>query len=330
MLRRSGRVVHVGGNIGTPLLCKADDMGADDIAVVELSSFQLMTMSKSPHIAVITNIAPNHLDVHSDMDEYIKAKRNIYTHQGPGDRVVLNYDNAYTHAFADLVCSEVLFFSRHGRVDNGIYLEDGVIYEAMEGDNRAVMRLTDIFLPGLHNAENYMAACAAVKGLATFDAMRETARTFRGVPHRIEFIREVHGVKFYNDSIASSPSRTIAGLQAFDQKIILIAGGKDKGVAFDELAEEIIAHVKTLVLTGLTAQAINKAVLEAPGYIGTPEIIIRDDFEQAVVTAALSASEGDVVLLSPACTSFDRFRNFEERGEFFSEIVKGMSAEQWI
>ena len=321
ILKKEGRMVHVGGNIGTPLLCCADDMSPDDIAVLELSSFQLVTMKKSPDVAVITNISPNHLDIHSDFKEYIEAKRNIYVHQNSSGKAIFNLDNSYTRNFAESAPGEVLFFSRHEKVSNGVYADNEMIYESVGGSCEAIMRSGEILLPGMHNLENYLAAFAAVRGLAGYSSMLETARTFRGVPHRAELVRELCGVRYYNDSIATSPTRTIAGLRSFDKKVILIAGGKDKGVEFDELGSEIIAHVKRLVLTGLTAEKIRASVMNAPGYSQEPEIIMREDFKEAVLAAAQSANDGDIVLLSPACTSFDRFRNFEERGDFFREIV---------
>jgi len=281
-------------------------------------------MGKSPDIAVVTNLSPNHLDKHRDMGEYVAAKRNIFIHQKRPDRAVLNFDNDCTRGFAADAIGETLFFSRVERVRDGVYLEGGTIYEARGGESVAIMQIGDIMLPGLHNVENYMAAFAAARGLASREAMLETARAFRGVKHRIELVRELRGARYYNDSIASSPSRTIAGLRSFEGKVILIAGGKGKGVAFDELGAEIIAHTKKLVLTGLTAGEIRDAVESAAGYAGEPEIVLRDDFRDAVLAAAASAGEGDVVLLSPACTSFDRFKNFEERGDVFRAIVEGL------
>ena len=321
LLRNEGRMVHVGGNIGMPLLCKADEMKPDDIAVLELSSFQLITMKKSPDIAVVTNLAPNHLDIHKNMDEYVEAKRNIFIHQNRSDKAVFNFNNEYTRAFSNSAPGEILFFSSHEKVNNGVYIDGGTIYEARDGWSEKVIQADDIWLPGTHNIENFMAAFAAVRGIVSNVVMLETARAFRGVPHRIEFVRELHGARYYNDSIASSPSRTIAGLRAFEQKVILIAGGKDKGVAFDELGKEIVSRVKTLVLTGLTTEMIRSAVVRVPEYDGMPEIILRNDFTDAILAAAESAKEGDVVLLSPACTSFYRFKNFEERGETFRNIV---------
>ena len=324
LLKNEGHTVHVGGNIGTPLLCKADDIKLDDIAVLELSSFQLITMKKCPEIAVVTNLSPNHLDVHKDMDDYVGAKRNIFIRQKPSDIAIFNEDYKYTRSYAKEAPGHVRMFSRYEKVNDGVYTDGEMIFEVADGKTEDIMPVCEIALPGTHNVENYMAAFAAVRGLVSKETMRSTACTFGGVAHRIEIVRELDGVKYYNDSIASSPSRTIAGLKSFDQKVILIAGGKDKGIAFDELGEQAIKHVKTLVLTGVTAQTIKSVVENAPGYAGSPNIILKDDFEDAVCTASKVATSGDIVILSPACTSFDRFKNFEERGNFFKEIVKNL------
>jgi len=296
-------------------------MTKEDIVVLELSSFQLMTMKKSPHIAVVTNLAPNHLDIHKDMEEYVAAKENIFLHQNGSDCLILNADNEITASFVPLAKGQYLMFSRKRPVYNGVYCTDGIIYDAVNGTDTKIMDTADIFLPGVHNIENYMAAFAAVRGLVSHHNMVKVARTFRGVAHRIEFVREKDGVKFYNDSIASSPSRTTAGLRSFTQKVILIAGGKDKGVPFDSLGSEIIEHVSRLVLTGLTADKLRAAVEQAPGYNGSPSIDTVDGFEDAIRHAASLAKPGDIVILSPACTSFDRFKNFEERGNLFKKVV---------
>lgn len=323
ILKNDGKTAHLGGNIGTPLLTKADDMCADDIAVVELSSFQLISMKKCPTTAVVTNLTPNHLDVHKDMDEYIGAKQNIFINQKSTDRAVFNLDNEVTLNYSkSAVADEVLMFSRHEKVKNGVYMKSGVIYDSHDDVRDEILNADEILLPGVHNIENYMAAFAAVRGLVSYDAMRETARTFEGVAHRLEFVRELDGVKFYNDSIASSPTRAIAGLKSFDQKVILIAGGKGKGLSFDDLGVEINKRVKKLILTGATAKQIDEAVKNAPCGGKRPEIYICEHFEDAVKKSYEVADSGDIVVLSPACTSFDRFKNFEERGNVFKEIVR--------
>lgn len=321
ILKQAGKTVWVGGNIGHPLLPVAGEMAPEDVAVVELSSFQLLDMKHSPHVAVITNLAPNHLDVHRDMAEYVAAKENVYLHQGPGDVVVLNADNAITHSFREKARGKVLEFSRKIRPAAGVYLEDGVIWRAGEKPE-AILRQSDIFIPGIHNVENYMAAICAVEGLASDEDIRTVARSFGGVEHRIELVRVKDGIRFYNDSIASSPSRTIAGLRSFPEKIILIAGGYDKHIPYDVLGPEIVSHVKTLVLTGATAPKIRMAVEDAPEYRpGHPNIVDVEDFYDAIHTAASLAKDGDVVMLSPASASFDHFRNFMVRGNAFKKTV---------
>ena len=325
LLKAQGYKVHVGGNIGTPLLTKADEMAPEDVAVLELSSFQLMTMKMSPNIAVVTNLAPNHLDVHKSMEEYRDAKKNILLYQRETGIAVLNADNEVTAGFIGEAKGEVRLFSRQRAVENGYYALDGVIYRAVNGVSEPILREEEIFLPGKHNVENYLAAFSAADGLVTKDVMRGVAMTFKGVEHRIEHVRTLDGVDYYNDSIASSPSRTIAGLHSFREKVILIAGGKDKGVPFDGLALEIMEHVKLLVLTGYTAEKIRDAVYSAPGYTGkNPPVIVTEGFRDAVLAAKDGAEPGDVVILSPACTSFDRFKNFAQRGETFKQIVMGL------
>lgn len=324
LLKKAGFSVHVGGNIGTPLLCQAETMKPNDMAVIELSSFQLMTMKQSPNIAVITNLAPNHLDVHQDMAEYINAKRNIYLYQNKHDTLILNYDNDITREFSKDAIGFVRYFSRKDTLKDGVFLSDGKICEAQQGEVAEIMNASDILIPGVHNVENFMAAFSAVKGMVSHQIMAQVAMEFRGVAHRIELVRTYKGVKYYNDSIASSPTRTIAGLRSFQQKVILIAGGKDKGIPFDELGPEIIKHVKTLVLTGFTANRIRQAVERLPGYKDDLDIIEIEDFHDAVLAASHAASEGDIVILSPACTSFDRFKNFAQRGDTFKNIVNGL------
>ena len=318
MLEAEGRRVFLGGNIGTPLLPLADTMEESDVAVVELSSFQLMDMKRSSHVAVITNLAPNHLDMHTDMAEYVDAKKNIYCHQTAADVLVLNHDNEITDSLQPEAKGSVRLFSRKENLLKGVCLRDGVIYR----DGEAVLRQEEILLPGIHNVENYMTAIAATQGLVSDESIRQVARTFGGVEHRIELVRVKDGVSYYNDSIASSPTRTIAGLRSFRQKIILIAGGYDKHIPYDVLGPEICEHVKTLVLTGATAPAI-RASVEAAAEQGmqSPEILAEEDFFAAIRTAAAQASEGDVVMLSPASASFDHFKNFMERGEAFRQEV---------
>ena len=314
MLKAAGYTVWLGGNIGTPLLPLCRRMKAEDYAVVELSSFQLMDMERSPERAVVTNLAPNHLDVHKDMDEYVQAKKNIFKFQNAGDLLVLNGDNAITDGFSGNGVTRK--FSRQGKaeacVENGIICRDGV----------EVLNSADILIPGVHNIDNYMAAILAVEGLVEDDTIRHVAKTFGGVEHRIELVRVKDGVRFYNDSIASSPSRTIAGLRSFSEKVILIAGGYDKHIPYDVMGPEVCAHVKKLFLGGATGPQIRAAVENAAEYRpGCPEIVDCGNFEAAVRAAAAAARSGDVVLMSPASAAFDQFKNFMVRGEFYKKLV---------
>ena len=321
ILRHAGKTVWLGGNIGTPLLPRVGEMRPENVAVVELSSFQLMTMTQSADVAVVTNLAPNHLDVHRDMAEYVAAKQNVFLYQSADGLLVLNMDNAITNGFAEKARGRVVKFSRRGVPEHGVYLQDGVIFR----DGKKIMDASDIRIPGVHNIENYMAAACAVEGLASDADIDAVARSFAGVEHRIELVRELRGVRYYNDSIASSPSRTIAGLHSFDQKVILIAGGYDKHIPFDTLGGEICAHVKTLILCGATADKIRTAVTGAEAYApGRPDILQADDLAQAVQLAKDAARPGDVVTLSPACAAFDQFKNFMVRGARFKELVRAL------
>ena len=311
MLKAEGKTVWLGGNIGTPLLPLTRQMKETDVAVVELSSFQLMDMAHSPRVAVITNLAPNHLDVHKDMEEYVEAKKNIYRHQNEEGVLVVNADNAITAPLRGNGTTKT--FARVGQ--GNVCLQDGFICR----DGEAVLNSKDILLPGVHNIENYMAAIAAVQGLVPDETIRNVAKTFGGVEHRIELVRIKDGVRFYNDSIASSPSRTIAGLRSFDQKVILIAGGYDKHIPYDVLGPEICAHVKKLFLGGATGPLIREAVENCTGE--KPEIVDCGDFTSAVHAAAAAAEPGDVVLMSPASAAFDQFKNFMVRGQYFKKLV---------
>ncbi len=323
LLKAAGYRVWVGGNIGTPLLDKVDEMEADHRVVLELSSFQLMTMRQSPHVAVVTNLAPNHLDKHTDMDEYIRAKGNILAYQKPGDRVILNFDNPITAEFAQTAPGKVVWFSRVGEPEGeAVFFRDNAVWVRDGGGERRLMDRADILLPGDHNVENYMAAIAAVGDQVPAEAIRDFAKTFGGVEHRIELCGVIRGARYYNDSIGTSPSRTIAGLRSFEEKVILIAGGYDKHIPFDVLGPEVVAHVKRLILTGDTAAKIRAAVEAAPGYDPAALPIVETaDLAGAVEDAYAAAGEGDVVILSPACAAFDRFKNFMERGKVFKELV---------
>lgn len=322
MLEAEGKRVFVGGNIGTPLLPEIENITADDFVVAELSSFQLISMRKSPDIAVVTNVAPNHLDVHKDMDEYVEAKKNILLHQNAFSRTILNRDNDITESFRKDVRGQSLGFSMSRRLNNGAWLDDsGVLHMAYRGIDVPVVDRKDIRILGDHNVENYLTAIAAVWGYVGVDNICKVAREFGGVEHRIEFVREVGGVKYYNDSIASSPTRTIAGLKAFDQKVTLIAGGYDKHIPFKPMMPYVVEKVKTLYLCGDTADKIEKCLRDYEEYTGTPEIVRVKDIAEAVAEAHKNAVPGDIVTLSPACASFDAYPNFVARGLHFKQLV---------
>lgn len=323
ILKAAGYTVHLGGNIGTPLFCRVPEIQPDDIAVLELSSFQLHSMHCAPDVAIITNISPNHLDVHPDFGDYVSAKQNIYRNQKASGCLILNAGDAHSAAFAADAPGTVRYFSSRGPVENGVYCENGHICRAYNGTIKKIMDTADIRIPGMHNVENYMAAFAALDGMVSHADCVSVAKTFPGVPHRMEFIRELHGIRFMNDSIASSPTRAIAGLHALPKPPIMLLGGHDKHIPFDELGDEICLHAKAAVLCGETAEPIAAAIRESAHYDAEklPTVLV-DDFREAVETAYRLAEPGDIVTLSPACSSFDKFKNFEERGNTFRAIVE--------
>jgi len=351
ILKNHGYACHLGGNIGRPLLPDVESMSADDMAVVELSSFQLLTMTQSVNVAVVTNLSPNHLDVHTSYGEYVDAKKNIFAHQSPGDLTILNYDDDQTRAFGAETTGRLCYFSVTGGekitnlfdaskaiqkpVDFAYINNSEIVYKSYHkrvaggyaGDvNGAarVLRLEDINIPGRHNVENYLAAICAVFDYTNRRDIEKAAGTFTGVEHRIEFIRKLDGVKYYNDSSASSPSRTIACLKAFNQKVILIAGGKDKDLDFAPLGQYLADKVKLLILCGQTSDKIRQSLMDycVVNEIHCPvKIVDSNSYEDAANAARAYASVNDVVVLSPAGTSFDRFKNFEERGRAFKNII---------
>ena len=328
MFEAAGRKVFLGGNIGAALLPQLADVTPDAVAVVELSSFQLISMRRSPKVAVVTNVTPNHLDHHKDMQEYIDAKRNILLWQEPPCRAVLGYENDITRAMQSDCKGEQFWFTRLHETDHGAFLRasDDTLCYAENGVVTPVLPRAEIKLRGLHNVENLLAAIAAVWGRVPIEAMRQVGATFTGVEHRIEPVRVLDGVTYYNDSIASSPTRTIAGLRSFDQKILLIAGGYDKKIPYEPLAPEIIAHVKTLVLMGATGPRIEKAVREHPDFDESQLTILHaDNMQHAVELARDAAKPGDIVSLSPASASFDLYPNFEVRGRDYKNIVMQLS-----
>lgn len=327
MLSRSGKKVYKGGNIGKALMPLIEEIDENDAAVVELSSFQLISMRRSPDVAVITNIAPNHLDVHGTMEEYVDSKKNLILHQNAFSRTVLNLDNELTNDLSELVRGRLVKFSRKQIPESGAYLDsEGYLCYNDYGNSTCIIHKDEIKIPGIHNVENYLAAISALWGEVSANVISETARTFGGVEHRIEFVRELDGVKWYNDSIATSPTRVLAGLNSFSQKLIVIAGGYDKKIPFEPMADTVNEKVKVLILMGVTAEKIEKAVKESEKY--DPDIlkiIHVSSMEEAVSEARKIALTGDIVTLSPACASFDSYPNFEARGIHFKDLVKELS-----
>jgi UDP-N-acetylmuramoylalanine--D-glutamate ligase len=327
ILKEEGYKCWLGGNIGMPLLSKIDEIEESDKVVLELSSFQLMTIGKSADVAVITNLSPNHLDVHKSLDEYIDAKKNIFKFQAFTNKLILNYDNDETRKLRSEAKGKVVFFSRVNNLEAGsicidnklVYIENNIIKE--------IINTNEIIIPGEHNIENFLAAIAAVYDYVKLDTIKRVATSFKGVEHRIELVRELNNVKFYNDSIASSPSRTIAGLKSFKQKVILIAGGKDKNIPYDSIGEFLQDKVKLLILIGPTGPKIEKALIDEAQKTGKKNnipVLYCNTYEEVVNTAYKNAVPGDIILLSPASTSFDLFKNFEERGNTFKRIVNSL------
>lgn len=326
ILKAAGKTVHLGGNIGKPLLPEIESIAPGDFAVVELSSFQLISMRKSPDIAVVTNLAPNHLDIHKDMQEYVDSKKNIILHQNAFSKAVLNLDNEIANGFSPDVRGALAKFSVKEKLFNGAYLDGTKLVYSDYGKVTEIMDYRDIKIPGMHNVENYLAAISAVWGIADVDTIVRVAKTFGGVAHRAEFVREYRGVKYYNDSIASSPTRTALGtLSLYDEKIIIIAGGYDKHIPYEPLGPVINDKVKVLILLGDTAPKIEAAVREAENFREDAiKIINVSNMEEAVAAAVGNSSEGDIVSLSPASASFGLYKNFEERGNHFKSIVNGL------
>ena len=322
IVKKAGYKTYLGGNIGYPIFTKLAKMQEDDVIVLELSSFQLMNMTVSPDISVITNISPNHLNIHSSYEEYIEAKKNIFKNQNENGILVLNYDNEITRECKKEANGKVIYFSSKEKLDNGIIVDNDVIKECEDRLRKHIVNSRDIHLRGIHNYENISAAIAATKFFIDIDTIISAIKDFKGVAHRIEFIRELDGVKWYNDSIGTSPTRTMAGLHSFEEDIILIAGGYDKHLDYEPLAKPIVEKVKALILIGQTSEKIYEAVSKELEKQGKDlDIYQCNEFSQIVEVARKIAKKGQVVLFSPASASFDLFKNFEERGNTFKALV---------
>ncbi len=323
IFQEAGRDVFVGGNIGLPLLDKLPEITEHSWVVLELSSFQLILMEQSPHAATITNITPNHLDMHPSMEHYIWAKTNILRYQTAQDFAVLNYDDPLMRSIAADCLSQVVFFSQTRELEPaGVFLRGGQVVIRHQGREETFLSTKDIELLGRHNIDNVLTACAlaTVCGIEAKPIARAVA-SFKGVEHRLELVMHINGVAYYNDSIATTPDRTIAGLRSFSQPVILLAGGRDKHLPMETLSEVVAERCKSVVLYGEAARSFEEALSAQPGH---PEVLRSPSFAEAVNTAHRLAVAGDVVLLSPACTSFDLFTDFEERGSEFKRLVASL------
>ncbi|MFW2491212.1 UDP-N-acetylmuramoyl-L-alanine--D-glutamate ligase [Clostridium chromiireducens] len=321
LLQEQGYKTWVGGNIGTPLFSQIENINDGDRVVLELSSFQLMTMTQEIDVAICTNLTPNHLDMHKDMQEYIDAKKNIFLFQSSEGLLIVNRENEITHEFVKEARGTVKEFSSKREILDGAHYKDGMLY--VEG--KEICEKDDILIKGMHNVENYLAAFIATKDDVSVETMKKVAEAFTGVEHRCELVREIDGVKYYNDSIASSPTRTLAGLKAFDEKVIIIAGGYDKHIPFEPLAYEGYPYIKELILLGATKNKIKEVFDKLEKERGLKiNIKIAESLEEAVNIAKRIAKKGDIVTLSPACASFDMYPNFMVRGNKFKEIVKNL------
>lgn len=323
ILKEKGYHCYLGGNIGVPLFTKVSEMKPEDVVVLELSSFQLMDMQISPHISVITNISPNHLDIHKSYNEYIEAKKAIFQYQTKNDIVILNYDNEITKNLGTEAQGKVIYFSKTQKLENGVIYDNGMIKLCENNIRRHILNVKDIALRGEHNYENICTAIAATVSLVEPEIAARAIKKFKGVEHRLEFVREIEGVKWYNDSIGTSPTRTIAGLNAFEEKIVLIAGGYDKHLDYTPIAKPIIENVSSLILMGATAPKIEEVVNQELKKQGKQMPIYHcNSLKEVVIKAYEVAKKGEIVLFSPASASFDLFKNFEDRGNQFKELVK--------
>ena len=322
ILKDAGYNCFLGGNIGIPLFTQIKNMTPNDIVVLEMSSFQLMDMEVSPNISVITNIAPNHLDIHKSYEEYIDSKKNIFKYQKENDIIILNYDNAITRECAKEALGKVVYFSGKNKLEDGLIVDDKIIKECKDGIRKHLLDTQEVLLRGEHNYENIATALAATRTLVDTDIAIKAIKKFKPVEHRLEFVREINKVKWYNDSVSSSPTRTIAGLKSFDEEIVLIAGGYDKNLDYTPMAKPIVEKVKTLLLIGQTSEKIyNTVKQEMQNQNKIVEIYKCDSLEECIEIANELARPQEVVLFSPGSASFDMFKNAYQRGDIFKELV---------
>ncbi len=326
MLRADGRAVYVGGNIGIPLIEKVDDIAADSWVVLELSSYQLEALDRSAHVGAILNVTPNHLDRHPSFEHYRESKFNLVRHQSPGDTAILGADDPVAASLAPRCTGSVRWFSSDHDVTVGAYRRGDELIVRDESVDARFAVTSDLKVPGAHNVLNVLAAAAVARATGVrLAAISQIATTFTGVEHRLEFVRQIDGVSYYNDSIATSPERTRAGLQSFTCPIVLIAGGRSKHLPMEDLARTIVEKVRAVVTIGEMADEIEEAVRAQSGGEKLP-IERASDLAGAVRIARTLARPGDAVLLSPSGTSFDQFQDFEDRGRRFKAEVWALEA----
>ena len=319
LMKKTGRQVFVGGNIGVPIITYADKLQEEDIVVAEVSSFQLETVeSFCPHLALMINLTPDHLDRHGDMAGYLAAKARIFENQKESDYLVLNYDDEALRELAPQSRGKVIFFSQKHKLEEGVYLDGRKVMLALNGESLFICNADEIAIKGKHNLENAMGAIvfAYLSGVRAED-IRDVLMTFQGVEHRLEPVRTLNEVLYINDSKGTNPDSTIKAIEAYDRPIVIILGGKNKGVPFTELAGLVKQRVKKAVLVGQAKEELAEA-LDAADF---NDYVRTESFEEAVTKAAELAEPGDIVLLSPACTSWDMFSSFEERGRLFKKLV---------
>ena len=319
LMKKTGRQVFVGGNIGVPIITYADKLQQEDIVVAEVSSFQLETVeSFCPHLALMINLTPDHLDRHGDMAGYLAAKARIFENQKESDYLVLNYDDEALRNLAPQSRGKVIFFSQKHKLEEGVYLDGRKVMLALNGESLFICNADEIAIKGKHNLENAMGAIvfAYLSGVRAED-IRDVLMTFQGVEHRLEPVRTLNEVLYINDSKGTNPDSTIKAIEAYDRPIVIILGGKNKGVPFTELAGLVKERVKKAVLVGQAKEELAEA-LDAADF---NDYVRTESFEEAVTKAAELAEPGDIVLLSPACTSWDMFSSFEERGRLFKKLV---------
>lgn len=320
----AGHAAFVGGNIGVPFIGRAAELMPGDVAVLEASSFQLEATERfKPKVALVLNLTPDHIDRHGSFTGYIDAKTKIYANQDKNDWLILNYDDEETKKLAAEAPARVIFFSRKHILKEGFCVENGYLTAKMDGSAAPVLKPEEITIKGGHNLENALAATAAgwVMGVPA-ESIASTLRTFPGVPHRLEHVLVHRGVEYINDSKGTNPDASIKALEAYDRPVVLIAGGKSKGTDFLPFAQRIKEKAKALVLVGQAADELEEA-MNRVGYTG---YVRAETFRQAVELAASLAAAGEIVLLSPACASYDMFSNYEERGEVFKKLVRDLAS----